>query len=108
MDNLNFISVASFALKNHCSFFGGRPAVSVNKGLLGEMVFLFKPQHYGNSFFQWIRINSDSSNYFEKVLIWHGIKYYALFLKVPQKVNKKFLLSFRAFAKSCPHLVNYF
>lgn len=52
MQNLNFVSVASFALKNHCSFIGGRPANNVLKDFNGEIIFLFKKDYFGNLFIQ--------------------------------------------------------
>lgn len=108
MLNLNFKSVASFALKNHCSYVGGRPASDVLKGGNGEIIFFFSPQHSGNIFFQWIRMNFDSNEYFERELFYKNKSYQVLFLKIPQRISKKFLLNFRKFSNLAPHLLGYF
>jgi len=108
MLTLNHVSVASYALKNHCSFIGGIPYNSVIKGVNGKLVFMFKPQHFGNEFFQWIRMNFDSNLYEEKALQYKGITYRSIFLTVPQKVQTKFLLSFRQFSKNSNQLVTFF
>ncbi|MEW6509174.1 MAG: hypothetical protein AB1432_15685 [Bacteroidota bacterium] len=108
MENLNFVSVASYALKNHCSFIGGRPASDILNGFNGEIIFMFKKDHFGNLFFQWIRCTFDSSQYQEKLLVYKGKEYFALFLLIPQKIPSKFLYSFKTFSKSCAYLLGYF
>ncbi len=115
MPNLNFISVASFALKNHCSFIGGRPCLNVLTGIQGEIIFLFKSNFaagirpFGrNLFIQWIRWNFDSVNYQEQQLNYKSVQYVAVFLKVPHKINRKFLLTFKSFSQQAPHLLGYF
>ena len=108
MLNLNFISVASFALKNHCSFVGGRPCLNVLTGIQGEIIFLFKANFAGNLFIQWIRWNFDSANYQEQQLNYKSVQYAAVFLKVPHKINRKFLLTFKSFSQQAPHLLGYF
>lgn len=108
MENLNFVSVASFALKNHCSFIGGRPASDVCNGFRGEIIFLFKKDFLGNLFIQWVRYNFDASQYKEKFLSYKGKEYTALFLLIPQKIPFKFLYNFKSFSKSCAHLLGYF
>lgn len=106
--SINVNSIASFAFKNHCSYFGGRSISSVISPYQGELVFLFKNNFFGNLFFQWIRWNFDSDLYQEKELIYKGNSYISIFLKVPQRVNKKFLFNFRKFSKLHPHLIGYF
>ena len=108
MENLNFKSVASFALKNHCSFYGGRPVSDVLKGFNGEIIFMFHKDYFGNFFFQWVRCNYDSLQYKEKTLTYKGKEYSALFLLIPQKIPSKFLYSFKTFSKSCAYLLGYF
>ena len=108
MVNLNFVSVASFALKNHCSFIGGRPANNVLKGFNGEIIFLFKKDYFGNLFIQWVRYTFDSSQYQEKILTYKGKEYAAIFLLIPQKIPLKFLLNFKSFARLAPHRLGYF
>ena len=108
MENLNFISVASYALKNHCSFIGGRPAANILNGFNGEIIFMFKKDYLGNIFIQWVRCNYDSSLYKEKTLTYKGKDYAALFLLIPQKIPSKFLYGFKTFSKSCAYLLGYF
>ena len=105
---LNVISVSSFAFRNGCSFIGGRYLPKVIKDYSGEIIFMFNPKLTGNYFFQWIRYNFDSTEYFEKILLYKGKSYISIFLKIPQKIDKKFLLSFKQFALKANHLVNYF
>lgn len=107
MENLNFVSVASFALKNHCSFIGGRPASDVLNGFNGEIIFMFKKDHFGNLFIQWVRYSFNASQYQEKVLLYMGKEYLALFLLIPHKIPSKFLYSFKTFSKSCAYLLGY-
>jgi len=108
MLNLNFIAVASFAFKHHCSFVGGRPASNVLKNYNGEIIFLFRKQFFGNYFIQWVRYNFDSSQYREKTLNYKGIEYISLFLLIQQKIPHKFLFSFKKFTKQAAHLLGYF
>ncbi len=108
MENLNFVSVASYALKNHCSFIGGRPSSDILNGYNGEIIFMFKKNHFGNFFFQWVRYNYDSNQYQEKILIYKGQEYSTIFLLIPQKIPSKFLCSFKIFSQSCPYLLGYF
>ncbi|GEM_PF-1863306 len=108
MPNLNFVSVASFALKNHCSFIGGRPADYVLNGFNGEIIFLFKKDYFGNLFIQWVRYNFNSSQYQEKILSYKGKEYAAIFLLIPQKIPSKFLHNFKTFSKRAAHLLGYF
>lgn len=108
MYNININSLASFALRNGVSFIGGRSSVNVLSGTLGELVFMFSPQYAGNIFFQWVYQNFNSKLYSEKYLVWHGKIYHSIFLKIPQNIDKKFLLSFRYFVEYSTHLVNYF
>ncbi len=108
MPNLNFVSVASFALKNHCSFIGGRPASNVLKGFNGEIIFLFKKDYFGNLFIQWVRYTFNSSQYQEKILVYKGKEYAAIFLLIPQKIPSKFLHNFKTFSKSCAYHLGYF
>jgi hypothetical protein len=108
MENLNFVSVASYALKNHCSFIGGRPASDVLNDFNGEIIFMFKKDYFGNIFFQWVRCNYDSEQYKEKTLIYKGKEYISIFLLIPQKIPSKFLYSFKTFSKSCAYLLGYF
>lgn len=104
--NVNHLS--SFAFRCGCSFIGGRPFTGVLTGKLGEIVFFFKPHHYGNKFFKWIKQNFNSREYDERILIWKGQQYYSVFLTIQPKIDKKFLLSFRNFINKSTHLVNYF
>jgi hypothetical protein len=104
----NVISVSSFAFRSGCSFIGGRYSISVLKGYHGEIIFMFNPQHKGNYFFQWVNQNFDSSDYFERLLTYKGKSYISIFLKIPQKIDRKFLLSFKQFISKANHLVNYF
>ena len=106
--SININSLASFAFKNHCSFLGGRSLNSVMSPYQSEIIFFFKPSFFGNLFIQWVRWNFDSDLYAEKELTYKGQSYLTLFLKVPQRVNKKFLYSFRIFSKKHPHLIGYF
>ena len=69
---------------------------------------MFNPQQYGNYFFQWVRSNFDSSDYLEKLLVYKGKSYNSIFIKIPQKIDKKFLVSFKQFSSKANHLVNYF
>jgi len=108
MLTINHNSLASYALKNHCSFIGGIPFASVIKGVNGKLVFMFLPKHFGNEFFQWIRINFDSNLYEEKHLQYKGKTYRSIFLTVPQKVQTKFLLSFRQFSNKSNQLITFF
>ena len=108
MLTLNHISVASYALKKHCSFIGGIPLNSVLTGLNGKLVFMFKPEHFGNEFFQWVRMTFDSNLYEEKTLFYKGCNYSAIFLTVPQKVHSKFLLNFQKFSKQGEQLITFF
>ncbi|MCO6472308.1 MAG: hypothetical protein PHW27_12965 [Melioribacteraceae bacterium] len=100
--------IISFAFRCGLSFVGGRPAQSVLNGYLGELVFFFQPHHFGNYFFQWVRINFDSQDYTETELKYKGKSYTVIFLKIPQKIDKKFLFAFKQFSKRHSHLVNYF
>lgn len=108
MLTLNHLALSSYAFKKGCSFFGGLPLSSVISGVNGKLVFLFKPKYFGNEFFQWIRINFDANLYEEKPLQYKGITYRSIFLTVPQKVQKKFLLSFRQFSNKANQLVTFF
>jgi len=108
MLTINHNALASYALKNHCSFIGGFPFISLLSGANGRLVFMFKPKHFGNEFFQWVRINFDSNLYEEKHLIYKGNSYQTIFLTVPQKVQQKFLLSFRQFANKSNQLITFF
>ena len=108
MLTISHIALASYALKNHCSFIGGFPFASVISGVNGKLVFMFKPKYFGNEFFQWVRINFDSNFYEEKPLQYKGITYRSIFLTVPQKVQSKFLLSFRQFSNKSNQLVTFF
>ena len=101
-------SLASFALRSGVSYIGGRPFADVIRGKLGEIVFLFRPEKFGNIFFQWIRINFDAADYQEKSLTWKGQKFEAIFFRVPQKIEKKFLFNFRQFSKNQNHFINFF
>lgn len=105
---INVNSMASFALKNHCSYIGGRSLNSVMSPYQSEIIFFFKKSFFGNYFFQWVRSNFDSDLYQEKELIYKGSSYSVLFLKIPQRINKKFLLSFFKFSKKHAHLIGYF
>ena len=108
MLTINHNSIASYALKNHCSFIGGIPFNSVLSGVNGKIVFIFTPKFFGNDFFQWIRMNFDSNFYEEKTLQYKGISYQSIFLTVPQKVHSKFLLSFRQFSNKSNQLITFF
>lgn len=107
MFNLSILAVGSFALRCHCSYFGARPFNDVLNGLCGQLVFFFKPNHYGNLFFSWVRSNFDHFLIEERDLTYKGITYKAIFLKVPQRINKKFLFNFRKFSRLAPHLIHY-
>ena len=107
MITLNMKALSSFAFRHGCSYIGARPKSSVLTGIQGEVVFLFKPNHFGNMFFQWVRENFDSCHYLEKELQYHSSKYYALFLQVPQSVSKKFLYPFRQFVGICNHKITF-
>ena len=108
MVNLNFVSVASFALKNHCSFIGGRPANNILNGFNGEIIFMFKKDYFGNLFIQWVRYSFDSSQYQEKILTYKGKEYSSIFLLIPQKIPLKFLYNFKTFSKLAAHRLGYF
>jgi len=108
MLTISHFSVASYALKNHCSFIGGIPLTSVLTGLNGKLVFIFKPHFFGNEFFQWVRMNFDSNLYEEKTLFYKGSSYNAIFLTVPQKIHSKFLLNFQKFSKQGNQLITFF
>jgi len=97
MLTISHFSVASYALKNHCSFIGGIPLTSVLTGLNGKLVFMFKPHFFGNEFFQWVRMNFDSNLYEEKTLFYKGSSYNAIFLTVPQKSTLSFYSIFANF-----------
>jgi hypothetical protein len=99
MPSYNIFYLVSYAFRSGCSFFGGRPALSVLSGVHGEFVFLFKPDKYGNIFFQWVRWNHDSTMYEEKTLFWRGQEWKAIFLKTYFHIPSKFLFAFRQFAK---------
>ncbi|MCP5061091.1 MAG: hypothetical protein GY936_01325 [Ignavibacteriae bacterium] len=104
----NVISISSFAFRNGCSFIGGHYYSNVLKGYAGEIIFMFNPQHKGNYFFQWVRSNFDSSDYSEQLLNYKGKSYNSVFIKIPQNIDRKFLLSFKQFSSKINHLVNYF
>jgi len=108
LENLNFVSVASYALKNHCSFIGGRPAANILNGFNGEIIFMFKKDYLGNLFIQWVRYNFEGEQYKEKILLYKGKEYISIFLLIPQKIPSKFLYSFKNFSKSCAYLLGYF
>lgn len=105
MFNIN--QLASFAFKNHCSFFGGKPYSNVLKGYLGQLVFFFNPKHKNNYFYQWVRANFDHTDYIETTLFYKNAAYSVVFLKVHQEINSKFLFSFKAFTSKAKHLVSY-
>ena len=108
MLNLNFIAVASFAFKHHCSFVGGRPASNVLKNFNGEIVFMFRKQFSGNYFIQWVRCNFDCFQYQEQTLNYKGVEYISLFLLIQHKIPRKFLYSFRNFLPKANHSLGYF
>jgi hypothetical protein len=108
MLTINHASLSSYAFKKGCSFVGGIPLASAIKGINGKLVFMFKPKYFGNEFFQWIRINFGSNLYEEKHLLYKGNSYRSIFLTVPQKVQQKFLLSFRQFSNNSNQLVTFF
>lgn len=99
MFSYNIFALIAFAFRCGCSFFGGRPALSVLSGVHGELVFMFRPEKFGNYFFNWVRCNFDSDFYEEKTLFWRGQEYAAIFLKTYYKIPKKFLFAFKQFAK---------
>ena len=108
MLTLNIISLASFAFKCGVSFIGGRSAESVLTGHAGELVFFFKPAYFGTLFFQWVRCNFNSSEYKETTLQYKGNSYSAIFLLIPQKINSKFLYSFKSFVPKSINLITFF
>lgn len=105
--NLSVLAVGSFALRCRCSYIGARPFNDVLNGLCGQLVFFFKPQHYGNLFFNWVRSNFDHFLIEERDLSYKGNTYKVIFLKIPQRVSKKFLFNFRRFSLLAPHLIHY-
>ena len=92
--------LCSAAFRAGVSYIGGKPDVSVLGGTLGKLYFLFMPKHFGNDFFQFIRMNFDSNLYEEFEIIWRGRKYETISLTVPQIVPAKFLVSFREFSRA--------
>lgn len=107
MTTISHKALSSFAFKNGASFIGGIPRPNVLRGTLGVLVFLFGPKHQNNFFISWVRANFDfGSDYQIKDLEYKGKRYQAVFLNVPQSVNKKFLLSFRSFNQN-HNLVTY-
>lgn len=107
MFNLSVLAVGSFALRCRCSYIGARPFNDLLNGLCGQLVFFFKPQHYGNLFFDWVRSNFDHFLIEERDLTYKGTTYKVIFLKIPQRVSKKFLFNFRRFSLLAPHLIHY-
>jgi len=105
---LNISALVSFALRNHCSFIGGKPFNRVLAGLRGQLVFFFKPEHQYNLFFMWVRSNFDHEDYSKTTLFYRGKEYAVIFLSVPHNIKRKFLFSFRTFSKRHHHLINYF
>ncbi|MFZ1290776.1 MAG: hypothetical protein WAR79_11840 [Melioribacteraceae bacterium] len=100
--------ISSFAFKYNCSYIGGKPHNNVLNGLLGQLVFFFNPEHNNNFFFQWLRLNHNSTEYFQTTLNYKGKSYAVIFLSIPQKIEKKFLKSFKQFSKKQTHFINYF
>jgi hypothetical protein len=107
MITLNMKSLSSFAFRYGCSYIGARPKSMVLSTIQGELVFLFKSEHFGNTFFLWVRENFDSCHYSEKKMEYHSNTYYALFLQIPQNVTKKFLYPFRQFVGICNHRITF-
>jgi len=107
MFNLSVLAVGSFALRCRCSYIGARPFNDILNGICGQLIFFFKPEYYGNIFFCWVRSNFDHFLIEERDLIYKGNTYKAIFLKIPQRVSKKFLLNFRVFSKKANHLIHY-
>ena len=108
MLTLNTISLASFALRCGVSFIGGRSAESVLTGHAGELVFFFKHAYFGTLFFQWVRCNFNSFEYKETTLKYKGKSYSVIFLLIPQKINSKFLYSFKSFVPKSINLITFF
>lgn len=108
MLTLNIISLASFAFKCGVSFIGGRPVNYVLSGHNGELVFFFKHKFFGNRFFQWVRCNFNSYEYLETQLKYRGKSYLVVFLLIPQKINSKFLYSFKSFVPKSINLITFF
>ena len=104
---LKMKSLSSFAFRHGCSYFGARPKPMVLSTVQGELVFLFKPEHYGNTFFQWVRENFESCHYSETEYEYHSNTYCAVFLQIPQNVTNKFLFPFRQFVAICNHKITF-
>lgn len=104
---ININQLASYAFKNHCSYFGGKPYSSVLTGEQSQLYFFFNPKYINNNFFMWVRSNFDSRQYAETTLIYKNSAYSVVSLKTQMEVNKKFLFSFKQFTRISKHLVNY-
>jgi hypothetical protein len=104
---ININQLASFAFKNHCSYFGGKPYSNVLHGEQSQLYFFFNPKYKNNYFYMWVRSNFDSRQYHETTLIYKHSAYSVITLKTQMEVNKKFLFSFKRFTSISKHLVSY-
>lgn len=104
---ININQLASYAFKNHCSFFGGKPYNNVLNGEQSQLFFFFNPKYKNNDFFMWVRSNFDARQFEETTLIYKNEAYSVISLKTQMLVNKKFLFSFKHFTNKAKHIVNY-
>lgn len=107
MFNESLLTVGSFALRCRVSFIGGRPFVDVLRGTHSQIIFMFRPENsFSNLFFKYVR--DCYPDLFEiRKLVYRNQEYISIFLNIPQRINKKFLFSFRNFSKKCNHLIYY-
>lgn len=104
---MSLSKTVSLALRAGCSFFGGKPFLSVPYGRRGQLVLLFR-KPLNPYFFFFLLKNYSAENITLKAVEYKGVLYHGVFVAIPFRVTKKFLFSFRKFSKHHHHLISHF